>query len=395
MGSNLRSVNKDGLGLIHTAAQGDQPLIISYLQSKGLAISIQDKKGGTPLHWSSYMGCEISSSLLLSYQVDTNLQDQDGQTPLHLASLAGNSRIIRGLLIKGASIKIRDHQGRTAFDLAKENNKTKVLHLLKPIHFCDEFKMKAPLRPSNRSCWGFLTFALMYLIKIALSTVWCLEYYEAKILASYFSVEVLWLISCFVAISKDPGYIKKSSQNKLFDLYQSFESHLICPDCVVVRLPRSRHCQFCNKCVEKFDHHCPWINNCIGGKNLGWFLLFVFITLVSLLTSLALVAGTFAVQDLQQEIIEVHFVLRGLIVGVNLALLVLFSGLVMALAGFQLQNFFRGVTTCERLTEGGDGLQKSYSCGNFKNMCFNWNTETQGKASLVVEDLTVELQSRG
>lgn len=395
MGSNLRSVNKDGLGLVHTAAQGDQPLIISYLQSKGLSISLQDKKGGTPLHWSSYMGCEISSSLLLSYKVDTNLQDQDGQTPLHLASLAGNSRIIRGLLIKGAKIQTRDHQGRTALDLAKENNKSKILHLLKPSHLCDEFKMKAPLRPSTRSCWGFTIFALMYLIKIVSSTLWSLEYYEEKILASYFSVEVFWLITCFVAVSKDPGYIKSKSKSELFELYQNFESHLVCPDCVVVRLPRSRHCQFCNKCVEKFDHHCPWINNCIGGKNLGWFLLFVLTTWLSLLVSLAIVAGTFGVDDLRHEIFEVHPAVRELILVLNLALIVLFSALVLALAGFQLQNFFRGVTTCERLTEGNEDLNRTYSCGNFKSMCFNWDSETRGKVETMVEDLTVELQARG
>jgi hypothetical protein len=50
---------------------------------------------------------------------------------------------------------------------------------------------------------------------------------------------------------------------------------LLCPDCEVIRTKRSRHCSICNKCVERFDHHCPWINNCVGTKNHGSFMLFL------------------------------------------------------------------------------------------------------------------------
>ncbi len=30
---------------------------------------------------------------------------------------------------------------------------------------------------------------------------------------------------------------------------------------------RSYHCKRCKRCVEYFDHHCKYLNNCIGGKN--------------------------------------------------------------------------------------------------------------------------------
>lgn len=32
-----------------------------------------------------------------------------------------------------------------------------------------------------------------------------------------------------------------------------------------------KHCKSCNKCVEGFDHHCPFLNQCIGKNNYVWF----------------------------------------------------------------------------------------------------------------------------
>lgn len=98
----------------------------------------------------------------------------------------------------------------------------------------------------------------------------------------------------YLCIKRDPGTVTKKKVTGQIHIYpydkRLFHPGVACPTCQLVKPARSKHCRVCNRCVQRFDHHCVWVNNCIGAQNTHYFLLYLF-SVCAMAGDIALLTG--------------------------------------------------------------------------------------------------------
>ncbi|XP_065641930.1 palmitoyltransferase ZDHHC16-like [Hydra vulgaris] len=100
------------------------------------------------------------------------------------------------------------------------------------------------------------------------------------VLAHYLLVNIVF--HYYKAVTTHPG---SPPQDALLDTIQQA---VICKKCIQSKPPRTHHCSICSKCYLKMDHHCPWMNNCIGFYNHRYFVSFcIFMWMGTLYVSLS------------------------------------------------------------------------------------------------------------
>ncbi|KAK7023619.1 hypothetical protein SK128_006141, partial [Halocaridina rubra] len=110
----------------------DEESVAVLLAQPGIAVSVQDGLGYTPLHVASRINSISVINRLFEAGANLHLCTVHGWTPLHIASMSGSLDAVKRLLELGLDIYAEDSEGRTPSDLADECGRSEVYwHFIK------------------------------------------------------------------------------------------------------------------------------------------------------------------------------------------------------------------------------------------------------------------------
>ncbi|KAJ4972015.1 hypothetical protein NE237_005114 [Protea cynaroides] len=184
------------------------------------------------------------------------------------------------------------------------------------------------------------------------------------------------------AIMKDPGTVPpnfmpdiEDAETPMHEIKRKGGELRYCQKCSLFKPPRAHHCRVCKRCILRMDHHCIWINNCVGHDNYKVFFVFVAYAVISSIHSLVLLVGS-VTHDAQKDeqhnegSINTTYIISGvLLVPLTVALSVLLGWhIYLILNNKTTIEYHEGVRAMWLAEKVGNVYRHPYDIGPYENV---------------------------
>lgn len=415
---DINDVDHDGHTVLCWACYSGHKELLEYLLSEHCPavphMGILDGKKRTPLHWAasqnstevcSYLAvsrcklCSSSSSReertkeeqegekekgemtceAVTGREMLDMRDEDGKTPADCAKAKGHEALAQALELERTGIRATVPEVTPK----KDNSEAQHQFLSAFVPFAIVMFLVVPYMP----WWGVLagwfacaaphargikwsikgrTLVPAGLLSATISgIVWGYIQMNSYYFMSTFSMMVMslgslaFLYAYYLIIYADPGIISPSDgfYKRVLDTVASGAEPPAeyCKLCKIIKPPRSKHCRDCNACIDRFDHHCYWIANCVGKKNTRAFYL-ILLYCIAVIVAFQAYSVSFFITSMDPEI---HTVWEGTgfiatqfpqIFWMDMWLIVVLCP-VVALTTFHTNLIARDATTYETMTK--------------------------------------------
>eukprot|EP00126_Sphaerothecum_destruens_P009160 Sdes_comp20444_c0_seq1m14628 len=286
------------------------------------SLNQKDSTENTALHWAASVGNHPAVCLLLKQKdINTRIRNSQGLTALECAQANHHQECVKALLYESPKSDKVEYPHRNFFERLSDDQKIQATH---PVFF-----LVLPAFGFIVSFFSFSTafplfLALLFLLMFYLHLM-AVPFHKHITVFALFTGTYFWLVvnfivfylpafflwfentfaflclsflffslvfkcslSFFQSCTRNPGLLSSTLDQKCQDYLRFVEfgdDEIVkfCHTCLLFRPLRSKHCALCDRCVSKFDHHCPFIQNCVGENNHLPFLWYL-VTLTALAT---------------------------------------------------------------------------------------------------------------
>jgi hypothetical protein len=313
-GADLTLKDANGDTALHWAAyKGHEEMCGLLLHFAPRDLEEVDIYGQTPLHLAALRGNHDAVEYLIrDHQADASVKDKNGCTPLELSVKKNQVR---------SEWAIRLRTSKSYFDLIRKLGLGKLRDSRILLFLCCGFNQQ------EQSVWIWRISFLSNFIATAVNIYYTLQHTMADLYVLHLLntiVNFMWWIAFFATLWKSPSFVvdrvkdgntskntskspnkstsktvsssssslSTSSTDSQDDEPRSYDDALdkignvgpaslmaiddaylpnMCHTCRVLKPLRSKHCRVTRRCINKFDHYCPFVYNAVGRDNYKYF----------------------------------------------------------------------------------------------------------------------------